>query len=53
MEAIKPSVALIHCQQADEYGNGIFKGSMFSDHLLALAGTVLMQVEGVISHDQS
>jgi glutaconate CoA-transferase subunit A len=51
--AIKPSVALIHCQQADEYGNGIFKGSMFSDHLLALAADrVLMQVEGLISNDQ-
>lgn len=51
--AIKPAVALIHCQQADEYGNGIFKGSMFSDHLLALAADrVLMQVEGLISNDQ-
>ena len=53
VQAIKPSVALIHCQQADEYGNGIFKGSMFSDHLLALAAErVFMQVEGVISNDQ-
>jgi glutaconate CoA-transferase subunit A len=51
--AIAPSVALIHCQQSDEFGNGIFKGSPFSDHLLALAaGTVLLQVEGLVSHDQ-
>ncbi|HST03612.1 MAG TPA: CoA-transferase [Chloroflexia bacterium] len=53
VQAIKPSVGLIHCQQADEFGNGIFKGSMFSDHLLALAAeTVLMQVEGLVSNDQ-
>lgn len=53
VQAIKPSVALIHCQQADEFGNGIFKGSVFSDHLLALAAdTVLMQVEGLVSNDQ-
>jgi glutaconate CoA-transferase subunit A len=53
VEAIRPSVALIHCQQADEFGNGIFKGSAFSDHLLALASdTVLMQVEGLVSNDQ-
>lgn len=51
--AIRPAVALIHCQQADEYGNGIFKGSQFSDRLLALASdTVLMQVEGIIDNNQ-
>jgi glutaconate CoA-transferase subunit A len=53
VEAIKPSIALIHCQQADEYGNGIFKGSVFNDRLLALAaGTVLIQVEGVVDNSQ-
>jgi glutaconate CoA-transferase subunit A len=52
-QAIKPSVALIHCQQADEYGNGIFKGSDFTDRLLALAADrVLMQVEGVVDNSQ-
>lgn len=51
--AIRPSVALLHCQQADEYGNGIFKGSAFVDRLLAMASdTVLMQVEGVIDNNQ-
>ena len=51
--AIRPSVALIHCQQADEYGNGIFKGSQFTDRLLGLASdTVLMQVEGIIDNNQ-
>ncbi len=53
IQAIKPSVALLHCQQADEFGNGIYKGSQFSDHLVALASdTVLLQVESVISNDQ-
>lgn len=53
VEAIKPSVALLHCQQADEFGNGIFKGSPFADHLLAMsAGTVLVQVEQVIDNNQ-
>jgi glutaconate CoA-transferase subunit A len=53
VEAIKPSVALIHCQQADEYGNGIFKGSAFNDSLLAMAaGTVLLQVEGLVDNNQ-
>ena len=51
--AIRPSVTFIHCQQADEFGNGIFKGSQFADHLLALAAdTVLMQVEGIIDNNQ-
>lgn len=51
--AIRPAIALIHCQQADEYGNGIFRGSHFTDHLLALASdTVLMQVEGVVDNNQ-
>ncbi|MDQ3930183.1 MAG: hypothetical protein M3328_13685, partial [Chloroflexota bacterium] len=53
VQAVRPSVALIHCQQSDEYGNGIFKGSPFADRLLALAaGTVLMQVEQVIDNSQ-
>ncbi len=51
--AIRPSVALIHCQQADEFGNGVFKGSPFTDRLLALASdVVIMQVEGVVSNNQ-
>lgn len=54
VEAIKPSVALIHCQQADEYGNGIFKGSVFTDRLLAMAAqTVLLQVESVMDNNQA
>jgi glutaconate CoA-transferase, subunit A len=53
VEGVRPAIALIHCQQADEYGNGIFKGSVFSDHLLALAADkVLLQVEGLVDHNQ-
>jgi glutaconate CoA-transferase subunit A len=53
VQAIKPSVALIHCQQADRFGNGIFKGSVFTDRLLALAAeTVLLQVEGLVDNNQ-
>ena len=53
VEAVRPAVALIHCQQADEYGNGIFKGSSFNDRLITMAAdTVLMQVEGVIDNNQ-
>ena len=51
--AVRPSVALIHCQQADEYGNGIFKGSTFTDRLLAFAAdSVIMQVEQVVGNNQ-
>jgi glutaconate CoA-transferase, subunit A len=53
VEAVRPSVALIHCQQADPFGNGIFKGSTFVDKLLAqAANTVLLQVEGLIDSNQ-
>lgn len=53
VEAVRPTVALIHCQQADKFGNGVFKGSPFTDRLLALAGqTVIMQVEHTLDNDQ-
>ena len=53
VKAIRPAVALLHCQQADEFGNGIFKGSRFVDRLLGLAAdTVIMQVEGIIDNNQ-
>jgi glutaconate CoA-transferase subunit A len=51
--AVRPSVALVHCQQADEYGNGIFKGSLFTDRLLAFAsGRIVMQVEQLVGNNQ-
>lgn len=52
VQAIRPSVALIHCQQSDEYGNGICKGSRFADHLLALASeAVILQVEAIVRNE--
>ncbi len=51
--AIRPAFALIHCQQADEFGNGVFKGSQFTDRLAALASdAMLMQVEGIVDNNQ-
>jgi glutaconate CoA-transferase, subunit A len=53
VKAITPAVALLHCQQSDEFGNGIFKGSQFSDRLAAMAaGAVLLQVEGEVGTNQ-
>ena len=53
VEAVRPALALVHCQQADQFGNGIFKGSRFVDRLLGLAADrVIMQVEGLVDNDQ-
>jgi len=53
VEAVRPALALIHCQQADQFGNGIFKGSRFVDRLLGLAADrVIMQVEGLVDNEQ-
>ncbi len=49
---IKPSVAVIHCQEADPYGNAIFRGSQFTDRQMALAAeTVIVQVERVVPNE--
>ncbi|MDA8236121.1 MAG: CoA transferase subunit A [Clostridia bacterium] len=46
---IKPEVALIHCQEADPFGNAIFKGSEFTDRqMIFAADTVILQVEKVV-----
>lgn len=46
---IKPSVALIHCQEADPYGNAIFKGSEFTDRQMIFASdVVILQVEKIV-----
>lgn len=51
--AIRPQVALIHCQEADVYGNGIFKGTAFADRLFAFAAdTVILQVERIVEPTQ-
>ena len=46
--ALRPDVALVHAQAADERGNAIFKGSHFTDRLMAMAARkVIVQVERV------
>lgn len=51
--ALRPAVALLHCQEADPYGNGIAKGALFADLLFALAAdTVILQVERIVEHTQ-
>ncbi len=53
VQAIRPQVALVHCQQADPFGNGLHRGSPFVDRLLALAArTLIMQVEGLVDNNQ-
>ncbi|WP_206808988.1 CoA transferase subunit A [Paradesulfitobacterium ferrireducens] len=46
---IKPSVALVHCQEADPYGNALFKGSEFTDRQMVMAAdTVIIQAEKIV-----
>jgi glutaconate CoA-transferase, subunit A len=44
--ALRPDVALVHAQAADERGNAIFAGAHFTDRLMAMAArSVILQVE--------
>jgi glutaconate CoA-transferase subunit A len=46
---IQPDVALVHCQEADVAGSGLFRGSVFHDFWMAMAAkTVIIQVETVL-----
>lgn len=48
---IRPEVAVIHAQAADEFGNVRHEGSVFADLLLAKAAErVIVTVDEVISH---
>jgi glutaconate CoA-transferase subunit A len=50
--AIRPSVALIACQEADARGNGWFRGATLADRTLALAADcVILQVERMVPSD--
>ncbi len=47
--AIRPTIALIACQEADIYGNGFFRGASLADRTLALAADrVILQVERLV-----
>lgn len=51
-KSIQPDVAIIHCQKADEFGNGIFEGSMFTDlEMLKASDKVVLQVEELVPHE--
>jgi glutaconate CoA-transferase, subunit A len=50
---LRPDVALIHATEADVRGNAGFKGSCFTDRLMALAARrVIVQVERLVSTDE-
>jgi len=47
---LRPDVALIHAQAADERGNAIFSRAHFTDRLMAMAArTVIVQVERLVT----
>ncbi|MBI3968576.1 MAG: CoA transferase subunit A [Chloroflexi bacterium] len=48
--ALKPDVAVLHAQQADEYGNIRYLGASFADILIAKAsGKVIVTVDEIVS----
>lgn len=47
--AIVPEVAFIHCQEADQFGNCVFRGAEFTDRQMAFAAEhVVVQVERLV-----
>jgi glutaconate CoA-transferase subunit A len=51
--AIRPDVALLHAQSADEQGNAIFSRAHFTDRLMAMASRrVILQVERLAEPDE-
>ncbi len=52
VRALQPDVALVHCQKADAFGNGIFEGSVFTDLDMAKAArAVVVQCEEVVPEE--
>jgi glutaconate CoA-transferase subunit A len=50
---IKPQIAFVAVQQADQFGNGVFKGGTFTDREMVLAAdTVILQAEQMSSPQQ-
>lgn len=53
MVALRPDVALIHAESADERGNAIFSKAHFTDRLMAMAAkAVILQVERLAAPDE-
>jgi glutaconate CoA-transferase, subunit A len=53
VRALRPDVALIHATEADERGSAVFKGSAFTDRLMALAARhLVVQVERLVPASQ-
>jgi len=51
--AINPDVGIIHCQEADEYGNVRIYGTLFEDIFIAKASKyTVVTVEKIISNDE-
>ena len=52
VRALSPDVALVHCQKADAFGNGILEGSAFTDIDMAKAAkAVILQCEEVVPNE--
>jgi glutaconate CoA-transferase subunit A len=50
--SVQPDVAFIHCQKADEFGNAIFEGSVFTDlDMLKASDKVVIQAEEIVPHE--
>ena len=51
--AINPDVGIIHCQEADEYGNVRIYGTLFEDIFIAKASKyTIVTVEKIITNDE-
>ncbi|QBD79103.1 CoA transferase subunit A [Ktedonosporobacter rubrisoli] len=54
IQAIKPDVAILHVQEADELGNGRIYGSVYEDDLMARAARrVILTCERLISTEET
>ncbi|MFQ5827254.1 MAG: CoA transferase subunit A [Dehalococcoidia bacterium] len=52
VQALNPDVAILHAQEADEYGNARYKGQPYFDQIIAKASKkVILTVDEIISHD--
>lgn len=54
IQAIRPDVAILHVQEADEFGNGRIYGSLFEDEIMAHAARrVILTCERLISSEET